>query len=298
MEAGIEQQGQEPQMPAQPPQEPVQAQEPQPAAQEPTQDDRFIQVEKQQFADFQGGYHEAVKYGKSYQQLERDGRLAALEHTDRMLDAYRAQSGNPNATAQEMADALLAVEAPVPLPDDPAQQPLTTAGLEKFMAEREAKQREQYEQENLKQGREREAQTVNQKLDELGFKADNPFHAQIKSILNDQIAKEIEKGFLPIQTPEQQNALMNAPASPEVIAAAAEATKAFLTDFANQSAGAIANQQTTIPGGTLGSQTPGRQGAEKLSDLTTRAQNGDKAAQEKLEAWSDGKIGDEAVIRD
>ena len=294
MELGQEAQAVEPQA-AEPQAAPPVAAEPQ---QQAAQDDGFIRVEKQQFADFGGGYHEAVKFGKSFQQLQQDGSLDSLEQTNRMLDAYRTQSGNQNASAKDMADALMAVEAPAPLPDDPSQQPLTQAAFEKMLEDREAKQKEQYEQETVRQGKVRETQTMDQKLEELGYPKDNPAHPHIKAVLNNAIANEIEKSFLPIQTPEQQMALMNAPASPEVIAAAAEATKAWLADFANTSAGAIASQQTNMPGSTLGSQTPGRQGAVKLSDLQSKAAAGDPAATEMLRDWGDGKIGADQVIRD
>ncbi len=298
MDEGQAGQAPEPQMQAEPQAAPQQAQEPQQQVQTPVQDDGYMRVQKDQFKDFQGGYHEAVTMGKSWQQLQSTGGMDTIDQANRMLDAYRTQSGNPAATAKDMADDLMAIEAPAPLPDDPSQQPLTQAGLEKMLAAREEKQAEQYQQENVRQGREREAQTIGQKLEELGIKKEDPNYGMYQSMLDQQINAEIRKGFLPIHNQDQQDAMLNAPASQDVIARAADATKAFLSQLGLTRAGQIANQQTTIPGATLGAQPSGGQGAVKLSDLKARASAGDPAAAQKLQDWADNKIGEDQVLKD
>lgn len=298
MDEGQAGQAQEPQMQAEPQAAPVQAQEPQQQVQTPVQDDGYMRVQKDQFKDFQGGYHEAVTMGKSWQQLQSTGGMDTIEQANRMLDAYRTQSGNQNATAKDMADDLMAIEAPAPLPDDPDQQPLTMAGMKEFLATQQKEQAEQYANETLRQGRERESQTIGQKLEELGIKKEDPNYGMYQSMLDQQINAEIRKGFLPIHNQDQQDAMLNAPASQEVIARAFEATKAFLSQLGLARAGQIANQQTTIPGATLGAQPPGGQGAVKLSDLKARAAAGDPAAGQMLQDWADNKIGKDQVLKD
>lgn len=283
--------------------EPTQVAEPQAAPQqiaEPQQtqpDDGYMRVQSDQFKDFPGGYHEAVTMGKSWQQIQASGGMESIAQNNRLLEVYRTQSGNPNATATEMVDALMANDEPEALPDDPSQQPLTPAGLEKMLSEREAKQAEQYASENLRQGRERETQTMGQKLDEMGIKKDDPNRGTYHAMLSQQIDAVIRSNFLPHQDEEMQKAL-DAPASPEVIAKAADANKAFLANIGLASAGQIATQQQTIPGATLGSQPSGRQGPMKLSDLKTAAAGGDSNAVKMLQQWGDGKIGVDQVTRD
>jgi ribosome-binding protein aMBF1 (putative translation factor) len=290
-------QAQEPQMQAEPQEAPVQMQEPQQQAQEP-QGPRMINVQADQFKDFPGGYHEAVAAGRSWQQLQQEGGMESIAQNRRLLTAYQAQDGNENKTAKEMEEFLMAVETPEPLPDDPSQQPLTQAGLEKMLAAREAKQNEQYQQETERQGRERESQTMGQKLDEMGIKKDDPNYGMYQSMLDQQITAEIRKGFLPIHTEDQMAKMLNDPASADVIGRAAEATQAFLATLGLEGAGKIATQQQQIPGATLGSQPPGRQGTMKLSDVKARASAGDQAAQQMLYDYADNKIGNDVITAD
>jgi len=296
MEDG-QQQAQEPQAPVEPQAAPQAVAEPQQQVQTP-QEPRMINVQADQFADFEGGYHEAVKAGKSWQQLQQSGGMDTIDQANRMLGAYREQYNLPNASAKDMADALMASPEEPQLPDDPSQQPLTQAGLEKMLAEREAKQQEQYQQETLRQGRERESQTMGQKLEEMGIKKDDPNYGMYQSMLDQQITAQIRTGFLPIHTEDQMAQMLNAPASPEVIAAAAEATKAFLANLGLASAGQIATQQQSLPAGTLGAQPAGGQGAVKLSDLKAGAANGDPASVKMLQDWADNKVGTDQVIDD
>jgi hypothetical protein len=253
--------------------------------------DQFVQVQRDQFKDWNGDTHAAIRDGRQYRQFRDTGGEAFMSYLSeqfpgytpaQILEAFRQQQ------AAEGQQAPANPQNPQNPPQPQGEKPLTRAELEAFWKEQRDKDRQEQEQrdtqtrtqQEMQRGFDSENRAGETLLTEAGlkFEAGKSFNQQPVSVrmatnlwhscLEDAVSQTLPAYIA--NNPQLRAQAVKSPASPAAIGLAQQLWKNNWADFANGIVGKAANGQQQLPPSTLGGGPGGRPPAKKAGEMTAR----------------------------
>lgn len=249
--------------------------------------DQYMQVQRDQFKDWNGDYTQAVRRARDYDRAEADGvfevhrKVSELgfegDDQDSFLELGRTlkQYGvSPKQYVEYLRTADTASQAgqgAQVATQDPDEKPLTRKEFLELQRQQKEESRQQDDVQKWNSAVESEDKFIDQQLSELKLDKRTRQYRFLRAAFKTEAVRDAIDESLPAHIRgEARQKLLQAPATEAQLKRASELFRETLSNQELESIARFAKGQSQLPGATLGGGPAGRPPKKKASELTPK----------------------------